>query len=84
MMCDGIMQFVLYCRKKFFRDRTVYIIVSTTLRINICNLLIKSAFARTNITNTLQLLLKIVFAKKIFRLSQSCIIHHVTLDDKLF
>ena len=67
MVCDCIMEFALHCCKKFFRNWAVNIIVSTTLGVNVRNLLIEAAFAGTDITNTLQLLLKIIFAEKVFR-----------------
>lgn len=83
MVGDSVMELVLHRGKKLFRNGAVHIIVCTALRVDVRNLLIKAAFAGANITDALQLFLKIVFAEEVFRLTQPCVIHHITLDDEV-
>ena len=84
MMSDSVMKLILYCGKKLFCNRTVHIIVSTALGVNVRDFLIKTALAGANITNTLQLFLKIVLTKEVFWFSQSCIVHHIAFNNKFF
>jgi hypothetical protein len=71
--------------QKIFCNRTVYLIVSVALGVNVRDFLIKTVFTTgANVTNTLQLLLKKVFAKEVFRLPQPFIIHDVSFNDELF
>lgn len=39
---DSVMEFILYCCKKLFRNGAVCIIVSTALGVNACDLLIEA------------------------------------------
>ena len=82
-MGDGIMELIFYRCKKLFCNGAVHITVGAALRINVRDLLIEAAFTGADVTDALQLFLKIVFAEEVFRLTQPCVIHHITLDDEL-
>ena len=39
---------------------------------------------KRQVPDTLQLFLEIILAKKVLRLPQPCVIHHIAFDDELF
>jgi hypothetical protein len=69
VLCNGVMQFVLYGGEKLFCNRTVHIIVCAALGVYVRNFLIKAPFAGANVTDALQLFFKIILSEEtlIFR-----------------
>ena len=63
MMSDSVMKLILYCGKKLFCNRTVHIIVSTALGVNVRDFLIKTALAGSNFLYLRNQMIKIILVK---------------------
>ena len=84
MMGDRIMELVLHRGEKLLCDGAFHIVVGAALGIDVRDFLVKSSLAGPDVPDALQLFLKIILAEKVLRLSQPCVIHHITFDDELF
>ena len=84
MMGDRIVELILHRGEKLLCDGAFHIIVGAALRIDVRDFLVESSLAGPDVPDTLQLFLEIIFAEKVLRLPQPCVIHHITFDDELF
>ena len=83
-MGDRIVELVLHRGEKLLCDGAFHIVVGAALGIDVRNFLVEPSLAGPDVPDTLHLFLKIILAKKVLRLSQPCVIHHITFDDELF
>ena len=70
--------------EKLFGNFFICIIVGAALSVNIGDFLVEPAFTGADITDTRQLLFKIVLAKNVVGVFQPFIIHGKAFDDVLF
>ena len=83
VLCNGVMQFVLYGGEKLFCNRTVHIIVCAALGVYVRDFLIKAPFTGANVADAFQLFFKIILPEEVLRLFQALIVHDIALDNVL-
>jgi len=77
------MEFILYCRKKLFCNRSVFVIICRE-GINIGNLLIKATLTGSDLPNALQQFVKVIFTENLIALLKPFIIQNKPFDDEFF
>ena len=75
------MKLILNLSKESPRDRRILVVVHRALRVDVGDLLVEPALARTNVFDAFEHFVEVVLAKKIIGILQTLVVHRESLDD---